>query len=191
MAAAGKQFAFLKASESTDFLDTSYPTNRSRAKAAGILVGAYHFARPDATPGDAVAEADWFVDTAAPVAGDLTPVLDLEVTGGLGVADLQAWVQGFLDRVYERTGIRAAIYVSPSFWSTYMGNTAAFALDGYTVLWVAHWTTAPQPTMPAANWAGEGWTFWQYTSNGVVPGISGRVDLDRYRYSDLGPVLVP
>ena len=45
--------------------------------------------------------------------------------------------------------------------------------------------------MPASNWAGEGWTFWQYTSDGTVPGISGRVDLDRYRYKDFTPVQVP
>ena len=191
VAKAGKQFAFLKASDSTGSRDPTYATNRSRARAAGIPVGAYHFADPDATPGDAVAEADLFVDAAAPATGDLLPVLDLEVTGGLTTEPLQGWVRTFLDRVYERTGIRAAIYVSPSFWSTHMGNTTTFALDGYPVLWIAHWTTASQPTMPAANWAGEGWTFWQYTSDGTVPGITGRVDLDRYRYKDLAQVLVP
>lgn len=190
VAAAGKRFAFLKASEATDFVDTTYPTNRSRAKAVGILVGAYHFARPDGTPGDAIAEADHFVNTASPASGDLLPVLDLETTGGLTTTPLQAWVRDFMNRVYERTGIRGAIYVSPAFWSTYMGNTASFALEGYDVLWIAHWTTASQPTMPAANWAGEGWTFWQYTSDGSVPGISGRVDLNRYRYTDFTSVLV-
>ena len=197
VAKAGKQFAFLKASDGllltdgTMFVDTTYPTNRAQARAAGIPVGAYHFARPDATPGDAIAEADHFVDTAAPATGDLPPVLDLEVSGGLTTTPLQAWVQAFMDRVYERTGIRGAIYVSPSFWSTYMGNTATLALNGYQVVWIAHWTTASQPTMPASNWAGEGWTFWQYTSSGTVSGISGSVDLDRYRYKDLAPALVP
>ncbi len=196
VAKAGKRFAFLKATDGlitngTMFVDTSYPANRAQARAAGIPVGAYHFARPDATPGDAIAEADHFVDTATPAKGDLLPVLDLETSGGLKVTDLQAWVQTFMDRVYQRSGVRGAIYVSPSFWSTYMGNTATLALSGYQVLWIAHWTTASQPTMPASNWAGEGWTFWQYTSSGTVPGISGNVDLDRYRYKDLAPAMVP
>jgi lysozyme len=176
------------------YRDPYYATNRAQAKAVGMLVGAYHFADPDATPGDAIAEADHFVDTATPATGDLLPVLDLEVSGGLTTTPLQAWVQAFLDRVYERTGIRAAIYVSPSFWSTYMGNTATFALSGYPVLWVAHWTTAVEPIVPAANWGGQGWTFWQYTSSGHVAGIGDgvttRVDLDRYRYTDFTPVLV-
>ena len=118
-------------------------------------------------------------------------VLDLETTGGLTTTPLQAWVRDFMNRVYERTGIRGAIYVSPAFWATYMGDTAILALEGYQVLWIAHWTTALEPWTPAANWAGQGWTFWQYTSDGSVPGISGRVDLNRYRYTDFTPALVP
>jgi GH25 family lysozyme M1 (1,4-beta-N-acetylmuramidase) len=72
-----------------------------------------------------------------------------------------------------------------------MGNTAWFAANGYPILWIAHWTTADAPTLPASNWGGYGWSFWQYTSSGVVPGIGGRVDLDRYRSQDFSPVLIP
>ncbi len=81
VAAAGKKFAFLKATESTDFLDNKYATNRSKAKANGIKVGAYHFARPGTNTNDAVNEANWFIKNAAPISGELLPVLDLEVTG--------------------------------------------------------------------------------------------------------------
>jgi len=191
VAAAGKKFAFMKASESTDFVDNTYVTNRAQARAAGLYVGAYHFAQPTTGAGDAVAEADHFVDTAQPASGDLVPVLDLERSGSLSQVALTAWVQAFLGRVYERVGVRAAIYVSPSFWRTYMGDTTWFAANGYDILWVAHWTTGVAPSVPGGNWAGDGWTFWQYTSDGVVPGISGRVDLDRYRSKDLKPVLIP
>lgn len=191
VAGAGKTFAYLKASEATDYVDPTYPTNRALAKASGLVVGAYHFAQPDETAGDAIAEADHFVDTAVPASGELLPVLDLEQSNGLGVSALQAWVRAFLERVHERTGVRSAIYVSPSFWSTRMGNTGWFAANGYTVLWIAHWTTAEAPTLPAGNWGGHGWTFWQYTSSGTVPGIDGRVDLDRYRSKDFTPVLIP
>lgn len=191
VAASGKRFAYMKASEDTDYIDPTYVTNRAQAKANGLYVGAYHFARPGTAAGDAVAEADHFVDTAVPVSGELLPVLDLESSGGLTVTALQTWVKAFMARVYERTGLRAAIYVSPSFWSNYMGNTSWFAANGYTTLWIAHWTTGAAPTLPASNWGGKGWTFWQYTSSGTVPGISGRVDLDRYRSGDFTPVLIP
>ncbi len=189
--AAGKKFAFIKASEHTSFVDDKYATNRAKAKANGILVGAYHFARPDTSAGDAVNEADHFIDTAGPVSGELLPVLDLEVTGGLTDSQLAAWAKAFLDRVYERTGVKGAIYMSPSFWSNYAGNSLNLANAGYKVLWIAHWTTGPTPTVPASNWGGNGWTFWQYTSSGAVDGIGGRVDLNRYRFTNFTRVLIP
>jgi GH25 family lysozyme M1 (1,4-beta-N-acetylmuramidase) len=188
---AGKRFAYIKATESTDFLDNMYATNRAQAKAQGIKVGAYHFAQPSTTSGDAVAEANWFIKNAAPVSGELLPVLDLEVDGGLSVSQLQAWVRAFMDRVYTLTGVRGAIYVSPSFWSNHMGNTTSIATAGYEVLWIAHWTASTSPTVPANNWNGKGWTFWQYTSSGTVSGIGGSVDLDRYRFTDWTRVLIP
>ena len=64
VAASGKRFAYIKASESTDFVDPAFLQNRAGARAAGLYVGAYHFAQPSATAGDAVAEADHFIDTA-------------------------------------------------------------------------------------------------------------------------------
>ena len=191
VAAAGKKFAFIKATESTDFLDNLYATNRSKAKANGIKVGAYHFARPGTNSNDAVNEANWFIKNAGPISGELLPVLDLEQTGGLTDAQLEAWTQAFMDRVYTLTGVRGAIYVSPSFWSNNVGNSTKIAAAGYKVLWIAHWTSGSAPTVPGSNWNGNGWTFWQYTSSGSVNGISGRVDLNRYRFSDLGKVLIP
>ena len=190
VAASGKRFAYLKASEGTTFVDWTYASNRAQAKAAGLSVGAYHFAQPDATPGDAVAEADHFLATAQIAQGELLPVLDLEVANGQSVTALQAWVQAFMGRVLERTGAPGVIYVSPNFWKTYMGDTNWFALNGYRTLWAAHWTSATAPSVPAGNWGGQGWTFWQYSSSGTVPGIRGRVDLNRFAGIDLTPVLL-
>lgn len=191
VAGAGKSFTFMKASEDTDFVDPNYTINRSGAMAAGLTVGAYHFAQPDSGAGDAVAEADHFIDTATPTSGDLIPVLDLERSGGLSTTALTAWVRAFLERVDERLGVHAVIYCSPNFWKNYLGDSAWFANNGYEVLWVAHWTTASDPLVPGGAWGANGWTFWQYTSSGVVPGIAGRVDLNRYNGTDLSPVLIP
>ena len=40
-----------------------------------------------------------------------------------GSARLVAWVRAFLEQLYVRTGVRGMVYVSPSFWSTKMGNS--------------------------------------------------------------------
>jgi GH25 family lysozyme M1 (1,4-beta-N-acetylmuramidase) len=191
VARAGKKFAFMKASEDTDYVDPTYQTNRAQAKTNGLLVGAYHFAQPNVAVGSGAAQADHFVDTAGPVSGELLPVLDLERTGGLTDPQLITWVREYLERIYQRLGVRAIIYCSPNFWKTYMSDTTWFAQNGYEVLWVAHWTTAPAPILPAGGWGGDGWTFWQYTSSGSVPGISGRVDLNRYNGLNLDRVLIP
>src|SRR3954452_1229763 len=191
VAAAGRSFSYIKASEDVDFVDNMYATNRAAANAAGVGLGAHHSATPASSSGDGGAEADHFVDTAKPASGDLLPVLDLERSGGLSQTALITWVRDWLDRVEERTGVRAVIYCSPNFWKTYMGDTTWFANNGYEVLWVAHWTTASDPTVPGGAWGANGWTFWQYTSSGVVPGIAGRVDLNRFNGSDLKAVRIP
>ncbi|HZC33820.1 MAG TPA: glycoside hydrolase family 25 protein [Candidatus Bathyarchaeia archaeon] len=184
VAGAGKAFAIIKATQGRTFNDPTYATNHAGAKAAGLWTGAYHFAEPDATAGDAIAEADHFVSIINLGAHDLIPALDLEQSGGLSVAALQAWVIAWMGEVTARIGIRPMIYTSPNFWTVYMGNTTALADAGYKTLWIAHWGVTT-PTIPANNWGGHGWTFWQYTSSGSVPGISGRVDLDRYNGTDL------
>ncbi len=188
VAAAGKAFAFVKASQDIDYVDPTYGLNRARATAAGLMVGAYHFADPDPNPALAVAngraQADHFLATADIASGDLPPVLDLERANGLTPPQLEAWSRAFLERIHEQTGVRGAIYTSPNFWKNWVGDSTWFATNGYRVLWVAHWTTNPSPTVPASDWAGFGWTFWQYTSNGSVPGIVGRVDLNRFAGAD-------
>ncbi len=187
--AAGKQFVVMKATEGTDYVDPMFTTNRAGARAVGIPMTAYDFASPDASPNEAVLEADHLVAVAGFVAGNLPPVLDLEQTGGLAPAALQVWVRAWLDEVTAKLGIRPMIYVSPSFWTTRMANNTSIALAGYKTLWIANWGVT-SPTVPANNWSGNGYTFWQYTDCGHVAGITtGCVDLDRYNGTDLTPVL--
>jgi lysozyme len=183
VAAAGKRFAFVRASAGTLTADPQYATNRSGAQAAGLAVGSYHYANPDTAFNDAANEAAWFLRNATIVSGDLLPVLDLEVSNGLDPAALTAWTQTWLSQVHAATGVRPIIYTNASFWATAMADTDWFARNGYPVLWIAHWTGASEPNVPAAGWGGSGWTFWQHSSTGTVPGISGPVDLDRFRGS--------
>ncbi len=190
VAGAGKKFAMIRASAGSLTTDEWYTTNRAGANAALIPMGAYHYANPDSAPNDALNEANFFLSLATPVRGDLVPALDVEVTNGLSVPDMQAWVRTWLERVTAVTGVRPMIYTSPNFWENAMGDTTWFAANGYRTLWVAHWTSDPAPLVPAENWGGNSWTFWQYTSSGSVPGISGRVDLNRYNGLDLSPVLL-
>lgn len=188
----GYTFAFAKATESTTFTDVTYAINRSGTSGVGMRLGAYHFAQPSgataaAQTASAIAQADHFVDVAQPRGGDLPPALDLEVTNGLKPPALVTWTQAWLNEVAARTGANALIYASPSFWKTNLSDTTAFALASHR-LWVAHWTKSAAPTIPASNWGGTGWTFWQWSDCQPVPGIPSKcVDADRAN----GPSPVP
>jgi GH25 family lysozyme M1 (1,4-beta-N-acetylmuramidase) len=187
VAGAGKKFAIIKATESTNYVDPNYATNHAQAKAAGLWTGAYHFAQPSSTANDAVLEADYFAAHLNLGAGDLIPALDLEASGGLSISALQSWVMAFVNEVTAKVGSRPMIYTSPAFWKKYMGDTTALADAGYKTLWIAHWNVT-SPAVPASNWGGHGWTFWQYSDCGHVSGIANCVDLDRYNGTDLTPV---
>jgi GH25 family lysozyme M1 (1,4-beta-N-acetylmuramidase) len=184
VAAAGKTFAIAKATEGVGFKDDKYDRNKAGAQANGMKFGAYHFGRPKNNP---IQEADWFVSQMDLERGMLIPTLDIEVTDGKGPTGMTTWTKAFLQRVYERTGVKPMIYTSPAFWRNNFNNTRWFADNGYSVLWVAHWGVS-SPSVMADNWGGKSWTFWQYTSNGSVPGISGRVDLNRYKFSSFDRV---
>jgi lysozyme len=184
-----EDFAIIRATLGQTYNDTTYAANRAGATAARLRFTAYHFAKPDSGTNDATIEADHFVSVARLGRGNIIPALDLEVTGGLSVSALQTWVRTWLARVSSQVGAKPMIYVSPSFWKTYMGNTTWFASNGYKTLWIAHWNVS-SPTVPAYNWGGNSWTFWQWTDCGKVSGINGCVDQDRYNGSSLTAVTI-
>lgn len=192
VSAAGFRFAFVQASRGSGLdctvkptscgADPNYLTNYANARAAGVRVGAYH--RGFATGGtvaaaraDALAEADLFISQVARLqSGDLLPVLDVETPfAGTTAVSLRAWIKTWVVRVRKRLGAQAMIYTNTTSWGA-TGNTTIFAPKH--PLWVAAWRVA-HPSVPAANWGGRGWSVWQFTSSGSVPGISGRVDENR------------
>src|SRR5262245_60105934 len=103
VAASGKvNFAILKATESKFYEDPTFATNAGGATGAGIPIGMYHVASPSKQLDDARAEADHYLSVAEPTAGNLVPVLDIElrnVPDGMAPATLQAWVRAWLNRV--------------------------------------------------------------------------------------------
>ena len=163
--------------------DGWYAFNYENARAVGIPVGAYHraFVNGDSlyeARQDAREEAAVFLQRVGRLRRkDLLPVLDLEPPyDGLTPRQLRGWTRVWLDRVRRELGVRPMIYTSQYGWRP-TGDTRMFAQAGHR-LWVANWEV-PSPLMPARNWAGQGWSVWQFTSTGRVRGIRGPVDLNR------------
>lgn len=165
----GRLFAFAKATEGMTFVDDTFAANRQGMAQAGLtLRGFYHFARPDRN--SAAAEADHFLRTVGPLGRGEVAVLDLEVAPSAGVGD---WAAEWLGRVAQATGRTPVLYS----YQSYLYSIPTARLTQYP-LWIADWgrndgTISESP--PATDrWAR--WTWWQYTSNATVPGVSGRVD---------------
>ncbi|MBD2539415.1 glycoside hydrolase family 25 protein [Coleofasciculus sp. FACHB-SPT36] len=180
-------FALAKATEGATFKDKTFATNWSGMKAAGIMRGAYHFFRPQKT---AEEQVDNFLQVVKNVleAGDLPPVLDVEpwpeevgeAWKNLAFAERINRVKIWLKKVEDATGEKPIIYTSPSFWREYMRDTQEFTDHP---LWLAHYTSKPQPNVPANNWGGNGYTIWQHTESGTVAGVRGPVDRNRFNGS--------
>lgn len=172
----GISFAFVKATEGCTFFDSRIVRNLQGAKDAGILVGPYHYARPDIRPwtSGAVDEADYFCKSiqAAGYSPRVhgRPVLDIEV----GRGNLSLWAETFCKRVEEKTGVKPIIYSYTYFIRSHL--TAA-SLAAYP-LWLANY--GPNDGLRHRVTRGEGpweaWTVHQYTSSGSLTGVSGRVD---------------
>jgi lysozyme len=140
-----------------------------------MLVGAYHFFRPKS---DATAQALHFVRTVGSLRNrELPPVIDIEdnrLWEGITSDAAMKMVQRFCDVVRRDLGVEPIIYCSPSFVRDVLKHNAALA---HFVLWLAHYTQAQQPNVPAP-WTR--WTFWQHSETGRVPGVSTNCDLNRF-----------
>ncbi len=192
VAAAGKTFAIAKATESTTITDANFTQNMTNGRAAGVTMGAYHFARPSTSPtltGDALAEARAFVKVLHPwlAQGGLWPVLDLEDGSSLGKTSLSLWTRTFCNEVKRLTTVPCFLYTSRNYAQNYLESSLATL-----PLWIAVPNTTPgEKTFDLGPWTD--WTLQQYSWTGIVAGISGAVDLDAFAgdETDLAAFVLP
>ncbi|WP_381792532.1 lysozyme [Streptomyces niveus] len=182
--AAGIDFAYMKATEGTNFKDASFNANYTNSYNAGLIRGAYHFARPNSSNG--ATQANYFASNGGGWSKDgktLPGVLDIEGNPsgascyGLSTTQMRTWVNDFYNTYKARTGRDVVIYTTASWWNSCTGNWTGMAAK--SPLWVAHWGTT-SPNIPAGF---PTWTIWQYTATGRVSGVSGDVDRNKFNGS--------
>ena len=185
VAAAGKVFSYIKASEGALTPDAFFEGNRREATQNRIIVGAYHLFHPGKPVADQVTLFVNKVGTIAP--GELPPALDLEVPeewGPIAKPDRVKLVLAWLQQVEQKLGVRPFIYAGPDFVASIVGADSRLATYR---LWLADYASQPDVPQPWADW-----TFWQFTNTGAVDGVTGNVDLDTFNGSrdDLNQLLV-
>lgn len=158
-------FVFVKATEGASYTDSLFALNWAALKEKDIRRGAYHFFRPEAPPGE---QARHFARTVQLESGDLPPVLDVEITGGVPKTELVQRLQVWLDIVETAYGIRPVIYSNLHFYNRYLAGH----FTGYP-LWIARYNER-EPILAC----GSNWEFWQYGRHGRLPGIKGHVDFN-------------
>jgi len=179
--AAGRSFAIIKASERTNYRNPYFANDYTQAKAAGLVVGAYHFARPALPISTARDQARYFISTVQKVGSfrdqkTFPAVLDLETTGGLGKEDLIAWTQLFLDTAQALTGRKPILYSYDWFIRSTLGNTKQFS--SYPFWYARYTTTVPTSATIPGGWSQ--WTLWQYSATTTTNGIIGAGDVNRF-----------
>lgn len=191
--AAGYVFAWAKATEGATVNDADYTVNANNGKAAGVYMGAYHYAHPELNSPSTEASHFWSIAGSHITADGLTlmPMLDIEgnaFNGHVGAASLSDWINAWCADVIQSAAnvgvsIKPAIYVSACN-ACYFDSSAGQWFSDIANYGSVNGGNDPQAGTPwsactsCERWGAGGWHFWQYESVGTVPGISGDVDHD-------------
>lgn len=173
----GVRFSYAKATEGTGYVSPVFARQDEGAKTTGMLTGAYHFARPQASGG--AAQARHFLRNGGTWRADgktLPGVLDIEPNPyagdscyGLTPARLVAWVQEFQNTYRKATGRYPVVYTNAQWWDRCTAKDTSVARN--SPLWLARYSPAGPGARPA------GWKthlVWQYTDKGVLVGDRNR-----------------
>lgn len=154
------------------YRDPNFIEYRREAQANNLPIGVYWYVYVGL---DIDTQVNTFVSVLEEGGWVLPPCADFETTS-LGVASTTTWIKTFMERLQAKIPKKAVIYTSPGWWNAHVSrNTWAKNYD----LWVAHWTTADNPILPA-DWSTK--LFWQYSADGnrlgEEYGSGGDADMD-------------
>ena len=170
-------FVIVKATEGTGYVNPDFDRAYDQAVGAGKLVGIYHYANGSS---GAVAEADYFLYWCGDRVGNAILVLDWESQGNSAFNNPN-YAKQWLDRVYERTGVRPLIYMSKSVCRQYNWSEVA-KNHGLWVAQYANYNRTGYQTNPWTDSNGYGaWNspaIFQYSSSGMLDGWNGNLDLN-------------
>lgn len=159
-----------KATEGTGYVNPFCDEHYQSAKAAGKLLGVYHYA----SGGNPEAEAEFFINNVQGYLHEAILVLDWESGDNAAWGD-SSWVARFCAHIVALTGINPMIYVQRSAASQCTG------LGDYGI-WLAEYPDYAARGWDAyypPNYSGD-YAMHQFTSSGAISGWSGPLDLSLF-----------
>jgi len=162
---------YTKATEGISHVDALLDEHIGDAKAAGVIVGAYHFFRCSL---DAKAQAEHFLKTVAHMPLDLPHCLDWESSSADGIAPSIQKMKAkiWLDAVEKASGKVPVIYGGES----HLRSLALGPEFARYPLWLAHYGVAESSLKIPQPW--RWYTMWQFTDAGSVPGLAANHHVD-------------
>lgn len=155
--------------------DPYYQENITNALAAGLQVGVYWYSQA-LNEDEALQEANMLLNVIGSYNITLPVVYDYEFAGvgengrldsaNLSKAQMTANSLAFLNRV-SQMGYTPCLYANYNFLEN---SVYASQISSVAKIWLAHYNTS-------TKYPGD-YEYWQYTSDGRVNGISGRVDMN-------------
>lgn len=166
----GIEFAYIKATEGTSHIDSSFEKKWTDTSSAGVFAGAYHFFSYGES---GAAQAENFIKVVGELSSErLIPAVDMElstyeVMHPPEVADVVRGLKAFLAVVEEKYGVKPLIYAQKDYYDKYL---AADFAD------YPRW--ARNVFYPVMIDMGDDWAVWQYHDKGELEGYSGEKYID-------------
>lgn len=161
----GIDFAYIKATEGTDFIDRNFVRNAQGMRLAGIPCGAYHFFRFDT---DGEMQALNFMRALRNREFQLPPAIDLEEWSnpeGFSTSHILRELRRML-AMLRTEGITPLIYTNKDGYDRFVKRS----LGDYP-LWICSFTDPPLDSDTP-------WEMWQFSHRGNIDGVDGFVDLN-------------
>lgn len=166
----GIDIVYIKSSQGTNYVDPYFEEHYNNAKSNNLNIGFYHFLTAS-NESEAINEAKFFVSVINGYNSDCRLAMDFEEFGDLSKDEINNISRTFLETVENLTGKEVVIY-SDAYNARETFNSS-LAID-YPI-WVANYNvTEPEN----GNWSY--WIGFQYTNDGLIPGIDTRVDKDYF-----------
>lgn len=158
------QFAFIKATEGSTFVDQYFKKNWEDAANTSLRIGAYHFFSYDS---EGKTQAENFIKTVPIMKQALPPVIDVEFYGDKEKnpperSHVEKELQIMVNILEEHYGKRVILYTTKKAYDLYIENSFE-ECD----IWIRDVYTKP------ALSDNRPWTFWQYTDRERLEGYNG------------------
>ena len=173
-------FVIVKMSQGAWYINPYADDQYGASKAAGKLLGAYHYAEG----GDPVKEAQYFVKKLGDRIGECILAIDWEGMQNpkFGTGKDPEWGFKFAEEVHRLTGVRVLPYMSKSV--TRAHDWSKLAKE--SPLWCAQYGSNKATNYQDDPWsdnkgfgAWNGDTIRQYSSKGDIKGYSGYIDINK------------